>query len=84
MVATLVKEVESDNAAVKLVDVINHPQSTTEAVDDTKRSAGSDDQVPLLINTFVNPIGISTLKLLCQMYLTYFFRHQQNVSRLDQ
>ena len=84
MVATFVKEVESDNAAVKLDDVINHPQSTTETVDDTKRSAGSDDQVPLLINTFVNPIGISTLKLLCQMYLTYFFRYQQNVSRLDQ
>ena len=71
MVANFVKEVESDNAAVKLVDVINHPQSTTEIVDDTKRSAASDDQVPLLINTFVNPIGISTLKLLCQMYLTY-------------
>ena len=76
MVANFVKEVESDNAAVKLVDVINHPQSTTETVDDTKRSAASDDQVPLLINTFVNPIGISTLKLLCQMYLTYFFRYQ--------
>ena len=84
MVANFVKEVESDNAAVKLEDVINHPQSTTETVDDTKRSAASDDQVPLLINTFVNPIGISTLKLLCQMYLTYFFRYQQNVSRLDQ
>ena len=72
MVANFVKEVESDNAAVKLVDVINHPQSTTETVDDAKRSAASDDQVPLLINTFVNPIGISTLKLLCQMYLIYF------------
>ena len=72
MVATLVREVESDNAAVKPVDVINYPQSTTETVDDAKRSAGSsDDQVPLLINTFVNPIGISTLKLLCQMFLMY-------------
>ena len=70
MVANFVKEVESDNAAVKLEDVINHPQSTTETVDDTKRSAGSDDQVPLLINTFVNPIGISTLKLY-EIYLMY-------------
>ena len=33
MVANFVKEVESDNAAVKLVDVINHPQSTTETVE---------------------------------------------------
>ena len=69
MVANFVKEVESDNAAVKLEDVINHPQSTTETVDDAKRSA-SDDQVPLLINTFVNPIGISTLKL-HEIYLMY-------------
>ena len=49
MVANYVRNVEKDKAAVKPIDVINHPQSTTETVeletvetdetDETKRNS---------------------------------------------
>ena len=52
MVATLVRDMEKDDAVVTDADVVNDPIPKNE----TKRSA-PDNQVPLLINTFVNPIG---------------------------
>ena len=50
MAANLVRDIEKDNAVVTDDDVVNDPKN------ETKRSA-PDNQVPLLINTFVNPIG---------------------------
>ena len=79
MVATLVRDMEKDDAVVTDADVVNDPIPKNE----TKRSA-PDNQVPLLINTFVNPIGISTLELFRPNVSYLFFRYQQNVSRLDQ
>jgi len=67
MAANLVRDIEKDNAVVTDDDVVNDPKN------ETKRSA-PDNQVPLLINTFVNPIGSNLRK--CIRNVSYILLFQ--------
>ena len=69
MAANLVRDMEKDDAVVTDADVVNDPIPKNE----TKRSA-PDNQVPLLINTFVNPIGSNLRK--CIRNVSYILLFQ--------
>ena len=59
MVANYVRDVEKDKAAVKPIDVINHPQSTTETVEivETVETVETDETDETKRNSCFTSVG---------------------------